>query len=137
MDFSEIVSHLVEMALPILFGALTWGATKAASWLSAKAKNEYAKGAIGRLNESVVTAVREVEMTVKTEIKDRKADGVLSKQDYEHIKASAVAIAKTYLGAKGVKEIVSVLGIDSALIDKLIGGKVEVAVSEMKAASPK
>jgi hypothetical protein len=131
----QLITTLIDIALPVLCGALTWGAAKAAAWFSAKTKNEYLTATAHRLYDAINTAVNEVEMTVKAEIKAAKADGVITKAEYMQIKASAVALAKTYLGPKGIKAIIEVLGIDSALIDKFIGGKIEQSVKAMKDAA--
>ena len=138
----QIIAALIDLALPALVTGIIWGITKVASYFKAKTNIEYAQGAIARLNEAVVMAVREVEQTVKADIVKRKADGKITADDARGIKATAIAAAESYLGAKGIAELIKVLGIDASLVDKLVGGKIEQVLSEMKdekasTASPK
>jgi hypothetical protein len=136
----QIIASLIDLALPALVTGIIWGITKVASYFKAKTNIEYVQGAIGRLNEAVVTAVREVEQTIKAELVKKRADGKITPDDARDIKAAAIAAAKSYLGAKGIAEIIKVLGIDASLVDKLVGGKIEQVLSELKdekAATPK
>jgi hypothetical protein len=138
----QIIAALIDLALPALVTGVIWGITKVASYFQAKTNIEYAQGAIARLNEAVVMAVREVEQTVKAELVKAKADGKITVAESRGIKAAAIAAAKSYLGAKGIAELIKVLGIDASLIDKIVGGKIEQVISEMKdekagTASPK
>jgi hypothetical protein len=128
----QVIASLIDLALPALVTGIIWGITKVASYFKAKTNIEYVQGAIGRLNEAVVTAVREVEQTIKAELVKKRADGKITPDDARDIKAAAIAAAKSYLGAKGIAELIKVLGIDAAFVDKLVGGKIEQVISEMK-----
>jgi predicted Zn-dependent protease len=128
----QLIAALIDLALPALVAGIIWALAKVASYFKAKTNIEYVQGAIGRLNEAVVMAVREVEQTVKAELVKAKSDGKITAAEAKGIKAAAIAAAKSYLGAKGIAEIIKVLGIDASLIDKLVGGKIEQVLSEMK-----
>jgi hypothetical protein len=136
----QVIASLIDLALPALVTGIIWGITKVASYFKAKTNIEYVQGAIGRLNEAVVMSVREVEQTIKAELVKKRADGKITPDDARDIKDAAIAAAKSYLGAKGIAELIKVLGIDASLVDKLVGGKIEQVLSELKdekAATPK
>lgn len=128
----QLISAVAELALPALVSGLLWLITKGVSYVVAKTSNEYIKGALVRLQDAVSTAVHEVENTVKKEFALANADGKLTKKEAEHIKAVAIAAAKTYLGPKGIAQIIKVIGVDEALVDKFIGGKIEQSLVAMK-----
>jgi hypothetical protein len=71
--------------------------------------------------------------TIVDDLKAAKADGVLSDEEKAAIKAKALANLKSHLGVKGLKELLSVLGLDDASLDKFLSSKLEASLHDVKA----
>ena len=75
MDPGSIGLKVLEILSPVLLAALTWAAAKLAQLIRAKAQNEYLKGVLVRLDDAVFTAVKDLQQTVVSAIKEASADG--------------------------------------------------------------
>lgn len=136
---SMLLKLFIEYAVPPLFAfigtALLWLLTKGALFIAAKTKNETLRGIIERVFHSVELAVRDVEQTLKPMVKEFSADGSISKEEANKLKAAALAKVKEYLGVKGIGEIVKVLGIAPEKVDAFLSSHVEAAVNRLKETS--
>ena len=131
-----ILPTLTQFLLPLVLAGVSWLIVKATSWFQAQTKNAYLGGVIGRLGVFVDTTVRALEQTIVQELKDANADGVLSAAEAAKIKADALGQLKSLLGAKGLKELVSVLGIDPSGIDRFLSDHIEAAVQRVSTPAP-
>jgi hypothetical protein len=117
----------------VLMAAITWVAAKLAQLLSARVKNEYLRGVLVRLDDAVVSVVREVNQVTVEAIKNASVDGRLPQGARDAIKNAAMNTVKAHLGAKGLTELAQVLGLDSPAVDRLIGTRIEATVHSLKA----
>lgn len=114
---SNVWNTLFELVVPLVFGPLaTWLAVKLGQLITNNVKNTYLQNALLRLDDAVLTAVKEVEQSMKGAPSGEK-------------KQAAVAALKTYLGPKGYYVVKHALGLDDDSILDLFGAKVEAAVN--------
>ncbi len=132
MDFTDVALTALQVVSPVLVAALTWAAAKLASFIRSKVDNEYLRGVLVRLDDAVVTAVKDLQQTVVAEIKAASADGKISEAEKRRIKDAAVANVKSYLGAKGIRVLAEVLGLSGGALDSFLGSKVEAAVHDLR-----
>jgi hypothetical protein len=133
MDYGELGLKVLQILSPILLAALTWVAAKAAQYIQAKVKNEYLRGVLVRLDDAVLTVVREVQQVTVEAIKSGSADGKLTPDERARVKQAAIDSVKSHLGMKGISELAKILGLESGAVDKLLSTRVEAAVHDLKA----
>lgn len=132
MDFTDVALTALQVVSPVLVAALTWAAAKLATFIRSKVDNEYLRGVLVRLDDAVVTAVKDLQQTVVAEIKAATADGKISEAEKQRIKDAAVANVKSYLGTKGIRVLAEVLGLSGGALDSFLGSKVEAAVHDLR-----
>lgn len=125
----------LELLLGLVGGVFAWVAVKLGKLITAKIANEYLKGVLVRLNDTVFTIVKELEQTVVRELKAANDDGKVTPEEREKIKEAALAAVKSHIGMKGLAEVGKVLGLSAETVDSFIGAKVEAAVHDLRAAS--
>lgn len=136
MDTGNIGLKVLEILSPILLSALTWAAAKLAEFVRAKAQNEYLKGVLVRLDDAVFTAVKDMQQTVVSAIKEASADGTITADEKKQIKDKALASVKSHLGTKGLVELAKILGLEGGALDGLLSSKIEAAVHDLRRAEP-
>jgi len=144
MDFITAFSFIVIMCLvPFAAMGVHWLGTRAGDLLQAKlqlaqtsAQSERLRAALLRLEDAVVTAVKDVEQTLVVEYRELARDGKLSREDRRRLKETAVRKVKTFLGSAGLKELGNVLDVWELSVEDLIGAKVEATILDMKTATP-
>ena len=132
MKFSDIAVYILQIGSPLLIATLTWLASKLAQLIQARVKNEYLRGVFLRLDDAVLTVVREIHQVSVDALKSAAPDGKLTPEVKEMVKRAALEAIKKNLGANGVAQLVKVLGINTEAVDKLIGTRVEAAVHDLK-----
>jgi hypothetical protein len=125
MNLSQIAVAALEIGSPLLVAILSWLATKLAQLVQARVKNEYLRGVLVRLDDAVLTVVREIQQVTVDTIKAATPNGKLTPDVQAMLKQSALTAIKQHLGPRGVKELARVLGIDGDGVDRLIGTRVE------------
>ncbi len=133
-DFTGLGLKVLEILSPVLLAALTWAAAKAAQLIAAKVKNEYLRGALTRLDDAVLNAVREVHQVTVEGIKAASADGKLTVEERAKVKATALETIRAHMGPAGLAELVKVLGVDNGGLEKLLSTRIEAAVHDLKRA---
>ena len=137
MDFITVFSFIVFLVLvPFAATGIHWLGARAGELIQAKVKNERLGAALLRLEDAVVTAVKDVEQTLVVEYRELARDGKLSREDRRRLKETAVRKVKTFLGSAGVKELGNVLDVWELSVEDLIGAKVEATILDMKTATP-
>ena len=144
MDFISIVASVFFIFLvPMGAVAIHWLGARVGDLLHAKlqlaqtsAQRERLRAALLRLEDAVVTAVKDVEQTLVVEYRELARDGKLSREDRRRLKETAVRRVKTFLGSAGVKELGNVLDVWELSVEDLIGAKVEATILDMKTATP-
>ena len=132
MQGTDIATGIFKVLSPVVLAAFTWVAARLGQWINARVKNEYLRGVLARLDDTVVAVVREVHQVTVEALKAATVDGKLPPAACATVKQSAVNAIKSHLGAKGLKDLSSVLGVDAPGIDRLIGTKIEAAVHDVK-----
>lgn len=134
MDLDSIGWKLFEILSPVLLLGLTWLSARAAQLIAAKVKNEYLKGVLVRLDDAVVSAVRETQQVTVEALKAANADGRLTPEERAQAKQAALDSLKSHLGIKGLGELAKVLGLEGGAIEKVLSSRVEAAVHGLKEA---
>jgi hypothetical protein len=116
--------------LPIVGLAITAASLYLPMWIKSKVKNESVGGVLERLTALAFTVVSEVQQTVVSGLGDKA-----TKEELLKARDLALANLKTHLGPKGIKELMTVLGISTPDgLDKLIITYIESAVHNLKLA---
>ena len=144
MDFITAFSFIVFLCLvPFAATGVHWLGTRAGELLQTKIRlaqttidNERLSAALLRLENAVVTAVKDIEQTLVAEYRRLSADGKLSREDHRRLKEAAVRRVKTFLGSAGLKEIGSVLDVWELSVEDFIGAKIEATILDMKQGAP-
>lgn len=139
MNFVELGLEALACMSPVLMAVLTWASVKLAQFIKAKVDNERLEGILLRLDDAIMTVVRDVEMTVVKEIKAANADGVITAEEKASIKRVAIATLKEYLGLQGLTLLAKVLGfsgLEDERVDNFLYSKIEAAVHDMKERFP-
>jgi len=132
MRGADISVQVFQFLSPLVLGAITWVAAKLAQYISARVKNEYLRGVLVRLDDTVVSVVREIHQVTVDALKASSVDGKVPPGAREAIRNAALMAIKSYLGVKGLGQLARVLGLDGDAVDRLIGTKVEAAVHDLK-----
>lgn len=129
---TEIAVGLFKVLSPVLLAALTWVGAKLGQLINAKVKNEYLRGVLARLDDTVISVVREVHQVTVDALKAATVDGKLPPSAKEAVKQAAIGAIKSHLGTKGIAQLAKVLGLDGQGVERLIGTKIESAVHGIK-----
>lgn len=128
----ELKWRAAELGLGLLGGLLTWIGVLIGNLIKARVENEYLRGTLSRLNDTVWTVVKDVQQTLVNGIKIANADGRITPEETAKIRAAALASLKSYLGVAGLAAIGKVLGLDPAAVDNFLLSKVEAAVHDLR-----
>ena len=127
----------------VITALLGWISVRVSAWLKAKTKNESIGGALARLTDSVFTAVKLVNQTLKREIEAAKAVGsaggtAITASEAQHLKDAVwAAVLAEYGGMGGLTKALGVLGLSGDGLTSMVNGKIEAAVHDTKVlASP-
>jgi len=131
MQIDQWLPHLITALAPLLIALLSWGFAELARLIRARVRNEYARGALERLNDAVSTVVKEQTQTTIADLKEAASDGKITKLEAIEIRDKAAARIRTYLGTKAVKDLEGVF--DRDMIEEIIKAKIEAAIHDMKA----
>lgn len=132
MDGTNIALWLFKVLSPVLLAVVTWLGAKSAQWLSARIKNEYLRSVLVRLDDAVVSVVRELHQVTVDALKASSPDGKLTAGTRETVKRAALDAIKSHLGVGGLNEVARVLGLKTDAVDRLINTKIEAAVHDIK-----
>jgi hypothetical protein len=132
MSGADIGVQVFQVLSPVVLAVVTWVAAKLAQLINARVKNEYLRGVLVRLDDAVLSVVREINQVTVEAIKSSSVDGRLPPGARETIKTAALNAVKAHLGAKGIAEVARVLGLDGPAVDRLIGTRIEATVNDLK-----
>ena len=126
----EMLMAALEYLAPALLALLGYLSSRFVMYLNKKHKSDYLKGLLERLNDSALEVVRNVYMAY---VGPLKKDGKkLSAEEKAMAKAMAMADLKDYYGKKGLDELMKVLGLSSAELDRKLERSLEAKVYESK-----
>jgi hypothetical protein len=129
MDTPTLLEQAITALAPLLVAVLTLASAYAARLINAKVRNEFARGALLRLNDAVATIVRETQQTTIDDLKDAAKDGKVDKAELDDIQAQAADRVRAYLGKRGIAEVERVFDRDQ--IEAVIKSKIEAAVLDL------
>lgn len=132
MDWSMIEIKVIEIALPVLLLALTLASLKISKYIKSKIKSEYLKEELLKLNEIILTVVKEQEQVFVRNMQKLKDGEKLSSSDRRRVKQSAIENIKSYIGKGKISEVAKMLNISSSIMDKYLSSKVESTVLDLK-----
>ena len=132
MTFSSLFYMAIEALSPVLLAVLTWAGAKVVTWIQANVNNSYLRNTLVRVDDAVVTAVKELQQTIVDEIKAANADGNIDDTESERIKSMALANVKSYLGTKGLLMVGKVLGLVGDTLDRYLGSRIEATVHDLR-----
>ncbi len=130
MDIVIVV--LLSVAAPLATFGIVWLGDKLGDLILHRVKNEQLRRLLLRLDDMVLTVVKELHQTVVADLKAASADGRIDREERRRIKETAVRQVKTYLGAQGLEDLASSLGVWDMAVDDLIGSKIEATVHDLK-----
>lgn len=132
MKLADVALMALQVVAPVLMAALAWAAAKLAALVRAKVANEYLRGLLVRLDDAVLTAVKDLQQTVVAEVKAASADGKIDDVERERIKSAALANVKSYLGPKGLAVLAELLGLSEDTLERYLGSRIEAAVHDLR-----
>lgn len=113
---------------PAFLAFLTWAAAKLGAWIRTKVRNETAAGILDRLSQLAIIVVQEVEQTVVSALPDRADKAALLVA-----RDQAITTLKSHLGEKGLRELMTVLGLkNDAAVDKILLSHIESSVLSLR-----
>lgn len=114
---------------PALLALLGYGVVKLNQLIAAKVKNEAIKGILSRLDQAALDAVKSV---YQSYVEPLKAAGALDDAAKAKAKAAALENIKGFMGEKGIKEAMKVLGLEGDKMDDALANKVEAVIADQK-----
>lgn len=119
----EIVINYIAPAILAIFG---WAGVQLVRFINAKTSREYIKAVTARLNDAVQLVVRDLSQTVVEGLKEAAADGKITEEERADLRRIALNNLKSYLGVKGLKLLIKVLGVGD--LDKFLVSKIEAQI---------
>jgi len=133
----EIVKALIDHIQPLIVIVVALMFAWLANEIRAKVRSTRAQGILLRLSDLAATVTMELQQTVVDAVKNQSPGTRLDAEFAADVKLQAIAKLKTYLGPKGVKEMLKVFGYsDEAEVQALIEGKIEAALAQNKQLLP-
>jgi hypothetical protein len=129
-DQIETIGMLIVkgVLLPIVGIAVTAASLWLPLWIKSKVKNESIAGVLERLSTLTFAVVTEVQQTLISGL-----GGKATQAELLAARDRALATVKAHLGPKGIKELMTVLGIETTdAFDKLVVTFIESAVHHVK-----
>jgi hypothetical protein len=121
-------------ALPALFVlGLSWLSIQLSDLISARARAEKVRAMLGRFDDAVFTAVREVEQALVIPLKKASPSGTLRTAERGAASARAAETARACFGAQGWHALGTTLGLSSEELEHALDARVEAAVYELHA----
>ncbi len=136
-------STLLQMLIAAAVAALVALVVFAARWLSAQTKSTTLLAVITEAKETMLSVVAYIEAEIKPALLAAQADGIVTREEGEKLKAQAIKIFKIALADRGMARLKRALGLtDEPLlmrndkqtgVDVFVSGLVERSLSAQKA----
>jgi hypothetical protein len=124
-----IYTVFAEYGIQVLTWILIAIAMIASRYLLPHIKNVWVVGTINRFGFEIRAAVLAVAQGYVNDIKKAREDGKLTDEEKAEAKRRAIAMAKSYIGPKGLKILARVLGLDN--VTDWIADKIEAEVAQL------
>lgn len=132
MDLNKLWLILLIAGGGVLTVVISLVGLKYRAWIAEKVKNARIAGVLERLGNFAFQVVAELNQTIVAQL---KKDGKWNAEEAAKVKQMAVDKLKSYLGAEGLKEAMTILGIDNATLLNLLGTMIEQSVMSEKQAA--
>lgn len=123
---------VIEAAGAALATLIALGVGFLIRWIYSKTKSSLVERALTAVSQACHLAATQVFSTYVEELKLSSADGTLTDEEKATARAKAIAMAKGYLGPKGIALIVKGLGIESEWLDSFLGASLESSIAAIK-----
>jgi hypothetical protein len=121
----------LEISLLVVF---IWATAQLALLLMTKQRNERFFAASARIDHAASVTVKEIQQVMAEDFKKARVDHRLKDDTAANLRNTAIKIMLANLGPLGLKEIRKALGLSRrASIDRLLVGRIEAAVYDLKA----
>jgi hypothetical protein len=124
--------YAVPLALTAVAAALAWALAALAKKLQAQATESKLAAVGARLALLADAVVRDVEATLKPELRAAVADGVLTQEELKKLKQAAFNRLKIILTERGMTEAAAVLAVAAPGLSFVLGGYIERAVAGLR-----
>ncbi len=128
----DLSVQVFQFLSPLVLGAVTWLAARLAQYINARVKNEYLRGVLVRLDDTVASVVREIQQLSVDALKGSSSDGKVPVGAREALRNAAMVTIRSHLGTRGLADLARVLGLDNDAVNRFIGTKVEAAVHDLR-----
>lgn len=130
--WKALMPALIEYGVPLVLAALSAVASMALNAMRKHFDSAAAQSLLDRLERSAQLAVMDVEQTLMPKIKAAAADGRITPEEKDELKAAALARARAILGDRGVRDVQA----NGQNIDSVINHLIEAKVNEMRYGRP-
>lgn len=113
---------------PFVLAAVGWLGAQACKLLQARTQNELLNLSLRKLGDVVKTVSLEMQQTIMLEIRERSADGVLSREDMVAVKQAAIDKVCAFLGVNGVAVLGKAMGLTPSQALDFIQSKIEASI---------
>lgn len=125
----------IQYVLPPVLTALglgaAWVLTTVGAWAQAKWKDSKVVDVVARVSHFAGVVVQDIEATLRPEIHLAVKDGQLTRPEGERLKTIAMERLKAMLGAKGLQQLSSRLGVAPPALDAYLSGVIEKRVATL------
>ena len=132
MNANTIASNALVVLSPVLLAGLSWLSVKAAQLISAKVANERLRGVLLRIDDAIVAVVREISQVWVSGLKSESPYGALTADQRAQAKQAALDRVMSQLGAKGLAEAQTVLGLAADAVETFLATRIEAAVHRLQ-----
>lgn len=129
----NVVHELAYAGLSLVLMALGAFLTRLTNDWAKKIKSEYVSNLIMRIDDLAMLVVTDV---AQSWAEPRKESGEWTDTAKKEAKDKAVASLKSYIGPKGLAELLKLVGGDDSRLSELLGTAVESQVNRLKSAAP-
>lgn len=133
LDWLTLGLQAALWASPVIAGLLAWLARAAAILITGRIEAGWAQDLLMRLNTQAYLIVTELQQTTIEALRKTNEDGVITAEEAAEIRQVALDRLKSYIGPRGLAEILKVLGLGGQGLDGFLGTLIESAVFRAKA----
>lgn len=130
-EWWNLAAQAVMALSPIVLAALSWLSLQAAGLIKAKVSHQRLQGVLLRLDDAVFVATRQIQTAIVEELKRASADGKLTPEERDQVRAATLKAVRSYLGPKGLVEVCSILGLKDDEDERVLGPRVDAATFEL------
>lgn len=132
-----------EYLAPVIVAILAWGASRLSDYIKSRIESDRIASTLIRITDSIVTAVKMVDQTVKQKLLEEKAKAMADDSpggsEITSIEAESLRIAvwehlkHEYGGIAGIEKLLDALNVPKGKVPTWVDGRIEAAVNDLKA----